>query len=156
MLNPTQLARSLATDWLPGDDGPHAANVAESADAFGRVVADWYQTAMAAGIPVATAQARRGILTALAVPALSSGTPATTAQILGNGVTLYMTGQVFGHGVSTPPVAQPAGVGLFTNAFTVLDLDRDARAQLLALGIFLMAVSGLVVFSGPPFTAPVF
>lgn len=155
MLMVNQLADTLAAEWLPGDDGPYPNSTQDSADTFSRVVANWFSSATSLAIPVATAQANRGVLTALATVALAAQSPQAAGNILSIAVMLYLTGQAFGSGFSAPPLAQAAAGSLFGTAFSTLDLDRTTRAQIISLGIFLMTMTTLVSFPFPPFTAPV-
>ncbi len=155
MLNPITLTRTIASDWLLDENGPHPDSVSESADIFSRVVSDWYASAMAGPFPVATAQANRGILTNLATAALMVGNPTAAGSLLATGTTVYMTGQLFGSGTSAPPIAHPLAAILFATAFTELDLDREARAAMIGGAIYAMAITTIVTFAGPPFSAPV-
>lgn len=155
MLNPSQLSDMLAADWLVEDDGPHPDNVAQSADQFAGAVSTWFSAAMAGPFPVSTAQAFRPILTGMATVALTTQAPNAAGNMLATGVTLYMTGQAFGPGFSAPPIAQPAAAAMIGTAFSVLDLDRNARAQLIATAVHLLAITTMVSFMIPPFLAPV-
>ncbi|GAA6179498.1 hypothetical protein NBRC116594_09360 [Shimia sp. NS0008-38b] len=155
MLNPMPLTQSLLADWLKDENGPHPASVSESADVFSRIISDWYASAAAGPFPVATAQANSGVLTNLASGALMVGNPTAAGALLATGTMVYMTGQAFGPGVSAPPIAHPLAVGIFGTAFTELDLDREARAAMMATAVFAMAITSIVTFPGPPFTAPV-
>jgi hypothetical protein len=154
-LNPISLTQRLASDWLMDENGPHPGSVAESADIFAGVVSDWYASAIAGPFPVATAQANRGILANLGTAALSVGNPTAAGALLATGTMVYMTGQVFGAGASAPPIAQPLAAALFATAFTELSLDREARAAMIGGAIFAMAITTIVTFPGPPFSAPV-
>ena len=65
VLVPASLSQSLQSQWLPRDDqGPFPDDVAASARALAGAIADWFGLAMAAGIPCATAAARKGQLEA--------------------------------------------------------------------------------------------
>ncbi|MDK3073541.1 hypothetical protein QO034_10495 [Sedimentitalea sp. JM2-8] len=155
MLNPSQLSDMLAADWLMDDSGPHPDSVAQSADKFAGTVTTWFSAALAGPFPVTTAQAFRPILTALATPALMAQNPTAAGNLLATGVAVYMTGQSFGPGFSSPPIAQPPAAMMIGTAFSVLDLDRDSRAQMIATAIHLLAITSLVSFMIPPFAAPV-
>jgi hypothetical protein len=155
MLNPAQLSDMLVADWLVDDDGPHPGSVAQSADQFAGVVSSWFANALAGPFPVATAQAFRPVLTALATPALMAQNPTAAGNQLATGVAIYMTGQSFGPGFSAPPIAQPPAAALIGTAFSLLDLDRDSRAQMIATAIHLLAITSMVSFMIPPFLAPV-
>jgi hypothetical protein len=155
MLNPIALTQSLASDWLLDENGAHPGSVAASADIFSRAVSDWFASASAGPFPVATAQANRGVLTNLAQSALMIGNPTAAGGLLATATTVYMTAQVFGAGTSAPPIAHPLAASLFAMAFTELSLDREARAAMIGGAIFAMALTTIVIFPGPPFTATV-
>ncbi len=155
MLNPIVLTQTLATDWLLDENGPHPSSVAESADNFSRVVSNWFASATAGPFPVATAQTNRGVLTNLSQGALTVANPTAAGSLLATGTMVYMTGQLFGAGTSAPPIAQPLAAVLFATAFTELSLDREARAAMIGGAIFAMAITTIVTFAGPPFTATV-
>ncbi len=155
MLNPIALTQTLAADWLPDENGPHSGSAAQSADIFSRVVSDWFASATAGPFPVATAQANRGVLTNLAQSALMIGNPTAAGSLLATGTMVYMTGQVFGAGTSAPPIAQPLAAIAIATAFTELSLDREARAAMIGGAVFAMAITSIVTFAGPPFTATV-
>ena len=155
MLNPTQLADQLATRWLADENGPHPDSVPASADAFAGVVAEWFLTAQAAGIPVITAMPRRPMLMSLAIPALMARNPTAAGQQLANAAMIYMTGQAYGAGVAAPPMATGAASSMIGTAFATLELDRQSRAQMIATALHIMALTTIVSFPHPPFAAPV-
>lgn len=155
MLNPLALTQTIAADWLLDEKDPHPGSTAESADIFSLVVSDWFANATAGAFPVTTALSNRSVLTNLAEGALSVGNPTAAGSLLATGTMVYMTGQVFGTGTSAPPIAQPLAAVMFASAFTEFSLSREARAAMLSTAIFAMAITTIVTFVGPPFTATV-
>lgn len=155
MLDPTQLADRLAADWLPGDDGPHPDTPLQSAQVFSQAVLDWFRGGQANLIPPSAPDLMFPVLVSLATTALNMLDPVAAGQMLANGVSIFMTGQLFGPGVSAPPLATAAAAGLIGTAFATLQMDRDARAQLIALAVYLMALTTLVSFPVPPIVATV-
>src|SRR5215212_4607085 len=118
-LIPAALSASLRRDWFPPADGPWHEDVRASADALAGAVATWFAQAQAAGLPCATAGARRGQLGGQLVSAL---------QAQG----AYVAGQHFGPGMAAAPLATAAGGGLIATALATLDLPQPARADLIA------------------------
>jgi hypothetical protein len=155
VLDPAQLARSLQNDWLPGDEGPFHDDVAASAEALAGAVAGWFAAAQAAGFPCATAAARRPQLKAQALPAIQAADAPAAGQGIALAFAAYVAGQSFGAGAAAPPVATPAGAAMITNALLQRDLPQAARAQILAGAIHTMAISSIVAFPQPPFSAPI-
>ena len=116
MLIPTLLAQDLEGRWLPGDDGPFADSIDDSAAAFAAVVAGWYASAQAGPFPVATARARESQLRALAVAALSAQGAMPAGALLAIALMAYMAAQSFGPGVATPPAATSAAGAMIGQA----------------------------------------
>lgn len=154
-LVPTLLANDLEAGWLAEENGPHPGSVAESANAFAGIVSDWYANALAAGFPASTAQARRPQLLGTAVPALQAQNPIAAGQQLSVALMGYMAGQAFGTGIAAPPIATTAAGSMIGSAFSALDMPRPAKANVIASAVHIMAISGIVTFPHPPFSAPV-
>jgi len=155
-LLPAALSASLERDWFPPADGPWHEDVRASADALAGAVATWFAQAQAAGLPCATAGARRGQLGGQLVSALQAQGASAAGQQVAQAFAAYVTGQAFGPGMAAAPLATAAGGGLIATALATLDLPQPARADLIAGAHQLVAASSLVTFPGPPpFTAPV-
>ena len=150
-LTPDSLATQLESNWLGG----RPASPQESADRFAGVVASWFSGATAGGFPAATAVARRPQLALAAAAALDAGVGPTAGQLLALAAATYLAGQLFGAGTATFPAALGAGIAGFTAAFGNLDLPNDARAQQMALALYAMTVSTIVVFPTPLPPAPI-
>jgi len=151
-LIPDDLAQRLENDWLgepfPGSDF-------ESGDRFAGAVASWFGGAMAAGFPVVTAAPRRPQLSAAAAGALGAGLGPAAGQLLALATASYLAGQTFGAGTATFPAALAAGMAGITAAFNNLEFSNAARAQQIALAVYLMTISTIVVFPAPLPPAPI-
>ena len=151
MLVPSDLASKLEQEWLSQFPGSSM----ESGDLFAGAVSGWFAGAQAAGIPCATALARRFQLTAAAAGALEAGVGPTSGALLAGAVASYYAGQVFGAGVAGFPAALPAGMALMTAALLDLDMPQSARASQIAQACHLMALSTIVTFPVAPPPAPI-
>jgi hypothetical protein len=149
------LKSGLETGWLVGPGGSYPASPNESGDRFAGAVTNWFSAAQAAGFPCATAAARRSQLASTAGAALASGASQAAGAALALAVGGYIAGQLFGVGVAS----FPATVGLVGAQLGAIFEDRGAtsadRAQQIALACTTLAMSTLVVFPAPPFSAPV-
>ncbi|SHN13559.1 hypothetical protein [Cryptosporangium aurantiacum] len=152
VLVPSALAASLQTGWLPSDGGSFPASAAESGDTFAGTVADWFAAATAGAFPCTTAAARRPQLAAAAGGALAAGNPSVAGTQLALALTGYLTGQVFGPGTASPPAATSAAQTAFGAVFADVDSGVVQRADRIASGIHLLALSTIVVF--PPVVGP--
>jgi hypothetical protein len=151
-LTPNDLAQRLENEWL---GGTFPASDMEAGDRFAGAVANWFAGAVAAGFPVVTALPRRPQLGLAAAGALAAGVGPTAGQLLALATASYLAGQTFGAGVATFPAALGAGMAGITAAFGNLDLATPARAQQIALAIYVMTVSTIVVFPAPLPPAPI-
>jgi hypothetical protein len=146
------LAQRLENEWL---GGAFPASDVESGDRFAGAVANWFTRATAAGFPVVTALPRRPQLALAAASALRAGVGPTAGQLLALATASYLAGQTFGAGTATFPAALSAGIAGISAAFGNLDLATPVRAQQIALAIYVMTVSTLVVFPVPMPPAPI-
>jgi hypothetical protein len=146
------LAQSLQNSWLVPDGQEFPSSVGTSGQKFADAVAGWFAGATAAGFPCATAAARKAQLAAAATGAFSAQSASAAGAQLALGIAGYIAGQVFGAGVAAAPVATAAGQSAFVAAFSDLDAAHAARAQRIAAGVQVMAVSTLVTF--PPVISP--
>lgn len=151
-LVPSALASSLESGWLVPDGRRHPSSPAESGDRFATAVSGWFAAAMAAAFPCSTAAARRAQLASAAAGAFQARDASLAATLLATGLMGYMAGQLFGPGVAQPPLAVSAAQSAFLAVFTDLRSPNAARAQQLATGVHLLAVSTIVVF--PPVISP--
>ncbi len=151
MLTPSDLSTRLENEWL----GKMPGSSFESGDMFAGAVSGWFAAAMAAAFPCSTAAARRLSLTGMAAGALEAGVGPTSGMLLATAVATYYAGQLFGAGVSSFPTAVPAGISLITAAFLDLNLPKPTRADMIAQGCLVMAVSTIVVFPAPLPPAPI-
>ena len=155
-LVPSLLSQSLQSQWLPRDaDGPFPDDVAASARALAGAIADWFGLAMAAGIPCATAAARKGQLEAQLLPALQAGQAAAAGQGVALAFMGYVAGQAFGPGVAAPPAATSAAGAALGAAFSDRDAAPSARADQIAAALHAQALSSIVTFPPPMPPAPV-
>ncbi|AGP41500.1 hypothetical protein [Sorangium cellulosum] len=150
------LKTSLEQQWLVPEQGSYPQSVMESADRFAGAVAGWFAAAQAAGIPCATAAARRAQLMSAAAGALAAGTaPAAGAQ-LALAVAGYIAGQSFPPGTASFPIATSAAVSLMTATFSDVNGSVAQKAQQIAAACALLAASTLVVFPvAPPPPSPI-
>lgn len=151
MLTSTDLSTRLQNEWL----GQMPGSSFESADMLAGAVSGWFTSAMAAAFPCSTAVARRMSLTGQAASALEAGLAPASGMLLATAVATYYAGQLFGAGVSSFPAAVSAGISQFTSAFLDLNLTKPARADMIAQGCFVMAVSTIVIFPAPLPPAPI-
>lgn len=145
-LTSDDLKQRLENEWLGGS---FPASDLESGDRFAGAVVNWFTGATAAGFPVVTALPRRPQLALAAAGALGAGVGPTAGQLLALAAASYLAGQTFGAGTATFPIALSVGVAGISAAFGNLDLSTPARAQQIALAVFVMTVSTLVVFPAP-------
>jgi len=151
-LVPAALASSLASTWLVPEGDPFPSSPAESGDKFAAAVSSWFAAAMAGPYPCSTATARRSQLAASASGAIQARDASAAGAQLAFGLMGYMAGQVFGPGVASPPTAVGAAQSALTAAFSNLDLPHAARANQIAGGVHVLALSTIVVF--PPVISP--
>ena len=151
MLTPTDLSTRLQNEWL----GKMPDSAFESADLFAGAVSGWFTSAMAAVFPCSTAAARRMSLTGQAAGALNAGLAPASGALLATAVATYYSGQLFGAGVSSFPAAVSAGISQITAAFLDLNLTKPVRADMIAQGCLVMAVSTIVIFPAPLPPAPI-
>ena len=151
-LSPSMLATSLESGWLVAEGGDFPSSPVESGDRFAGAVADWFALGMAGPFPCGTASARRPQLATSAAGAFQAGDPTLAGMQLALGLTGYMAGQVFGPGVASPPTAAGAAQAAIAAAFASLDAPPSARANQIAGGVQVLAVSTIVVF--PPVVSP--
>ena len=156
VLVPASLSQSLQSQWLPRDDqGPFPDDVAASARALAGAIADWFGLAMAAGIPCATAAARKGQLEAQLIPALQAGQAVVAGQQVALAFMAYVAGQAFGPGVAAPPVATSAAGALIGATLADTGAAASARADRIAAALHAQALSAIVTFPPPMPPAPV-
>ena len=156
VLVPAALSQSLQSQWLPRDDhGPFPDDVAASARALAGAIADWFGLAMAAGIPCATAAARKGQLEAQLIPALQAGQAVAAGQQMALAFMAYVAGQAFGPGVAAPPVATAAAGSVLGAALADTGAPPSSRADRIAAALHAQALSAIVTFPPPMPPAPV-
>lgn len=153
-LLPTILEQNLLDQWLAADS--HPSTPAESGQRFASAVSQWFALAMAGPFPCATAIARQGQLAGQATSALTSGLPPAAGSQLAMAVASYYSGQVFGAGTASFPTATAAVTVAFAAVFADLQSSSEERAERLAAGCTLLALSTLVVFPPPMPAMPVF
>ncbi len=151
-LNSNDLAQQLENDWLGG--APPSSDI-ESGNRFAGAVANWFTGATAAGFPVVTALPRRPQLALAAAGALGAGLGPTAGQLLAVATASYLAGQTFGAGTAAFPAALSVGIAGITAVFGNLELATPARAQQIALAVYLMTISTIVVFPVPLPPAPI-
>ena len=99
--------------------------------------------------------ARRPQLSVAAAGALGAGLGPAAGQLLALAAASYLAGQTFGAGTATFPAALAVGMAGITAAFNNLELSNSARAQQIALAVYLMTISTIVVFPAPLPPAPI-
>ena len=151
MLTPTDLSTRLQNEWL----GQMPDSSFESADMFAGAVSGWFASAMAAAFPCSTAAARRMSLTSQAASALQAGAAPASGMMLATAVATYYSGQLFGSGAASFPTAVSAGIAQITAAFLDVNLQKPTRADMIAQGCLVMAVSTIVIFPAPLPPAPI-
>ncbi len=156
MLLPDILSESLLERWMPAGGSGFPATPAESGQRFAGAVADWFALAMAGPFPNATAKAREAQLTGQATTALMAALPPAAGAQLALAVAGYMAGQLFGTGTAAFPLASSAVAVVFGAVFADLEMADEDRAQKIAEGCLILAVSTLVVFPPPLPALPVF
>ena len=144
-LSSQTLANTLESGWL----ALQPSSVEASAASFADVVSRWFAGATANAVPCATALARAPLLAIAVKPALDPGTVEASSSMLGAAVVSYIVGQTFGLGVAGAPVAIPAALADLYRAFVTLEMQRPARAELIAGAIVRLTSSTLVVFPSP-------
>ncbi len=149
------LKSSLQSQWLVPDGGSFPASASESGDRFAAAVAGWFSSAMAGGFPCSTAMARKSQLASAAGAAFATEASAAAGNMLALGVALYIVGQSFGPGFAGMPIAQSGAGALFGATFADTNTGISDKAQQIASGCLVLAVSTIVAFSIPPFAAPV-
>lgn len=154
MLLPDVLSESLLDRFMPSGGGFPSTPV-ESGQRFAGAVADWFTLAMAGPFPCATAKAREAQLAGQATAALMAALPPAAGAQLALAVASYMAGQVFGAGTASYPLAGSAVAIAFGAVFADLTMSDEDRAQRMAEGCLVLAVSTLVVFPPPLPTLPV-
>jgi hypothetical protein len=154
-LSPSTLANALEQQWLASEGSSLPGSAIESGDRFAGAVSSWFAMAMAAGMPCATAAARRSQLAAAAAAALQVRDALGAGQQLALAVATYMAGQAFGPGVASFPAAASVMGTEFGAVFADLDLPVSARAQRMASACMIAAVSTVVIFPPPMSPAPV-
>lgn len=155
-LIPSTLSQSLQSQWLPRDDnGPFPDGAPASAQALAGAIADWFGMAMAAGIPCATAAARKGQLQGQLVPVLQAGSAAAVGQGIALSFMAYVAGQSFGPGVAAPPAATAAAGTAITAALADTGAAQPSRADRIAAALHAQALSAIVAFPPPMPPAPV-
>jgi hypothetical protein len=140
------------SDWLVPEGGSYPSSPSESGDRFAGAVTTWFAGAMAGPFPCSTATARRSQLASAATAAIQAKDASLAGMQLALGLMAYMAGQVFGPGVASPPTAVSATQSAITGAFSNVDLPPSPRANQIAVGVFTLAVSTIVVF--PPVISP--
>ena len=155
MLLPDVLKDALLERWLEPDSG-FPATPAESGQRFAEAVSGWFALAMAGAFPCATAQARQGQLASQAATALMAALPPAAGMQLAMAVASYYSGQSFGAGTASFPLASSAVAVAFGAVFADLGSDAETRAERIALGCHVLALSTLVVFPAPLPPLPVF
>lgn len=156
VLVPAALSQALQSQWLPRDGhGPFHDDVAASARVLAGAIADWFGLAMAAGIPCATAAARKGQLEAQLIPALQAGRASAAGQQVALAFMAYVTGQSFGPGVAAPPLATAAAGAMLGAALAESGAAQSARADRIAAALHAQALSAIVTFPPPAPPAPV-
>ena len=153
-LLPSLLEKSLLEQWLAAD--PFPSSPAESGRRIATAVSQWFALAMAGPFPCATAMARQSQLSGQATTALMSGLSPAAGSQLAMAVASYYSGQVFGPGTASFPTASAAATAAFAAVFADLESDGEERAERLALGCTVLALSTLVVFPPPMPPMPVF
>jgi hypothetical protein len=146
------LASSLESSWLVPEDGEYPSGPAQSGDKFAAAVSSWFGAATAGPFPCSTASVRRPQLASAATTAIQGGDPSLVGAQLALGLMSYLAGQAFGPGVASPPVAVSAAQSAITATFSNLDIPNSARANQIAIGIYTLAISTIVVF--PPVISP--
>ncbi|MBL9058426.1 MAG: hypothetical protein JNK88_00175, partial [Mangrovicoccus sp.] len=111
--------------------------------------------AMAAGIPCATAAARKSQLEAQLIPALQAGQATAAGQQVALAFMAYVAGQSFGPGVAAPPVATSAAGSMLGAALADTGAAQSARADQIAAALHAQALSAIVTFPPPMPPAPV-
>lgn len=154
-LLPKVLESSLERDWLASEGGSHPGSPAESAERFAGAVAGWFGAAQAAGVPCATASARRPQLAAQAAAAIAAQSAVGAADQLTLAVAAYMAGQAFGAGIAAFPLGVAVAKVMVASVFLDVDQPVAARAGTLAGAFTLLASTTLVVFPVPLPPAPV-
>ncbi|MBL8742289.1 MAG: hypothetical protein JNK04_14370 [Myxococcales bacterium] len=149
------LKSSLESQWLVAEGGSHPASAQESGDRFAGAVAGWFSTAMAAGFPCSTAMARKSQLASGAAAAFGAEASVAAGNMLALAVAAYIVGQSFGPGFAGMPIAQSAAGAMFGATFADTGGAISDKAQQIASGCLVLAVSTIVAFSIPPFAAPV-
>ena len=149
------LKSSFESQWLVPSGGSYPASAQESGDRFATAVATWFSAAAAGAFPCTTAMARKSQLAASAAAAFSTQASVAAGNALALGVALYIVGQQFGAGIANIPLAQGAVGPLFGAAFADLQSGISEKAQQVATGCLLLAVSTIVVFPPPLTPLPV-
>jgi hypothetical protein len=151
------LKSQLENNWLVPDGGSFPQSVTESGDRFAAAVTSWFSAAQAAGIPCATAMARKSQLASAAAGALAAGAAQAAGSQLALGVAAYMAGQSFPPGTASFPIGVSGAVSQMIAVFSDVDGSVSQKAQQIAAACTLLATTTLVVFPvppGPP-TAPI-
>ena len=146
------LASSLESGWLVAEGGDYPSSASQSGDKFAGAVSSWFAGATAGPYPCSTATARRSQLASSATAAIQTKDSSLAGMQLALGLMAYMAGQSFGPGVASPPVAVSAAQSAFSAVFSNFDLSNSARANQIALGVYTLAISTIVVF--PPVVGP--
>lgn len=155
-LVPQILSQSLQSQWLPRDEnGAFQDDASASARALAGAIADWFGTAMAAGVPCATAAARKGQLQAQLAPVLQAGSAAAAGQGIALSFMAYVAGQSFGPGIAAPPAATAAAGTAIAAALSDTGTAQSARADRIASALHAQALSAIVTFPPPMPPAPV-
>ena len=149
------LKSSLEGQWLVAEGGSYPASANESGDRFATAVAGWFSASMAAGFPCTTAMARKSQLASAAGAAFATEASTAAGNMLALGVALYIVGQSFGPGFAGMPIAQSAAGAMFGATFADTNAGIADKAQQIANGCLVLAVSTIVAFTIPPFAAPV-
>ncbi|RKH90128.1 hypothetical protein D7Y21_08015 [Corallococcus sp. AB045] len=148
------LKTQLEQTWLVPEGGSYPQDVNESADHFATAVSSWFAAGQAAGIPCATALARKSQLAAAAAGALAAQSAQAAGTQLAMGVAAYMAGQSFPPGTASFPTAAGAAVSQMISVFSDVDGSVSQKAQQIATACTLLASTTLVIFPVPPGPPP--
>ncbi|WP_223645136.1 hypothetical protein [Corallococcus sp. EGB] len=144
------LKTQLEQTWLVPEGGSYPQDVNASADHFATAVSSWFAAGQAAGIPCATALARKSQLMAAAAGALAAQSAQAAGTQLAMAVAAYMAGQSFPPGMSAFPTAAGAAVSQLVSVFSDVNGSVSQKAQQVATACTLLASSTLVIFPVPP------
>jgi hypothetical protein len=148
------LKSQLENSWLVPEGGSFPQSVTESGEHFATAVAGWFAAGQAAGLPCATAMARKSQLAAAAAAALAASSAQAAGAQLAMGVAAYMAGQSFPPGIASFPAAAGAAVSQMIAVFSDVDGSVAQKAQQIASACTILATTTLVIFPIPPGPPP--